>query len=342
MGDATTYSKILYYGSYANYKAIQNKDSNVLYYCDNGKLYKGTVDYTDAFVYTTSDDIPAAAQAVPGKIYYESDTKKFKVLNGTKTAYIEIGNPIDIVGDSTTHTLSSASSDEHVPSSKNVWLYGQAIKAEVIGGTDVVSNVTASDNSGAIIVTYGDDSTSEVVIPNAITGIKDSTTTDAQLIISHAGAADTNVTITGVVTTPTWDSTNLKLTLPVSGGNNVEVNIPKDIFLKEGSYDATNKQIVLVLNDTSETEIRFSVEDLIPIYDIADTTTVDMSIDWDATNGKHVISGEVNVSATAGQGLTVENDGLYVDISGFATTSDFETLEASHNNLAGAFTWGTF
>ena len=67
-----------------------------------------------------------------------------------------------------------------------------------------------------------------------------------------------------------------------------------------------------------------------------------MSIDWDATNGKHVLSAAANVSATANNGLTVENDGLYVDISGFATTSDLATLEASHNNLAGAFTWGTF
>ena len=345
MGDSTTYSRILKSGTYADYKAIEVKDQNVLYFCtDKGKLFKGTIDFTDNFIWTNSTAIPTPANAVPGKIYYEADTKLWKTLNETGTAFIQIGNPIDAVGDNTATTITINSSDATEPSSKNVWLYGQKIKSEVIGGGDVVKTVAADQTTpAAIIVTKGDDSTSQVVIPDVVIGIADDTTNDAQIIFTKSDDSTTAVSISGVVTTPTWDSTNLKLTLPVSGGTAVEVNIPKDIFLQSGSYDVTNRQIVLVLNDASSTEIRFNVGDMVDIYVAKDTTSIDTTIAWNATSGKYEISGDINLSATADNGAQIAADGLYVPTAGFATTTDLATLEGSHNNLAeAALTWGTF
>lgn len=338
---STTYTKILYAGTYANYKVITTKQPDALYFCtDNGKLFRGEVDFTDSFVALAASALPQTG--VPGKIYYETDTKKFKTW--ISTGYVEIGNPIDIVGDSTTHTLSNASSDEHVPSSKNVWLYGQAIKAEVIGGSDVVSNVTADATDAAkIVVTYGDDSTNSVTIPGVITGIIADATDSASFIVTDSADATSKVTLNGVVTTPTWNETQLKLTLPVVGGDAIEVNIPKDIFLESGSYDATNKQIVLVLNDSSSTEIRFSVNDLIPVYVAKDTTTVDMDVAFNSTTGQYDIAADVNISATTGNIITIVDDGLYVDGRPYATTTQLGDLEGSHNNLAAAaLQWGTF
>ena len=312
---STTYTKILYAGTYAQYKALVTAgtvDETHLYFCtDNGKLYRGSVDFTDSFVPGLASATPAAADAVPGKIYYETDTKKFKTL--INNALVEIGNPIDAMGDSTTSTITVSSSDEHVPSSKNVWTYGQEILAQATGGSAVVKDVANDATTDAgIIVTKGDDSTASVVV-------------------------------SGVVTTPTWDSTNLRLTLPVAGGQSVEVNIPKDIFLESGSYDVTNKQIVLVLNDPESTEIRFDVEDLIPIYVAKDTTTVDTTVAFNATTGQYEISGDFNVSDSTGNVLVVEADGLFVDGSQYATTTQLNDLEGSHNNLAAAaLEWGTF
>ena len=134
---STTYTKILYAGTYAQYKALVTAgtvDETHLYFCtDNGKLYRGSVDFTDSFVPGLASATPAAADAVPGKIYYETDTKKFKTL--INNALVEIGNPIDAMGDSTTSTITVSSSDEHVPSSKNVWTYGQEILAQATGGS---------------------------------------------------------------------------------------------------------------------------------------------------------------------------------------------------------------
>jgi len=347
MADATTYAKILFTGNYDNYIALETKDPDVLYFCqDQGKLFKGAKDYTDAFVQVTSATLPAAG--IPGKIYYETDTKIFKTYLGN--AYVEIQQPIDQVGDSTTHTLSASSSDNSVPSSKNVWLYGQAIISEVIGGTDVIKDVTAGTDPASVTVKYGDNSTSKVTVPGVVTGITDDTTTDGQFIVTGSDGSTSAVAVSGVVTTPTWDETSLKLTLPVVGGEAIEVNIPKDIFLESGSYDITNKQIVLVLNDSSSTEIRFSVTDMVPIYDVTDTSTVDSHITWDGTNGKYVISADAKISAEQGNGIEEKADGLYLDVRPYATTTDLGTLEAavatleeSHNNLAAAaLQWGTF
>ena len=312
---STTYTKILYSGTYAQYLDLVESSAineNYLYFCtDNGKLFKGSVDFTNSFVSGLASSTPSAANAVPGKIYYETDTKKFKTL--ISNALVEIGNPIDAVGSATTSTLSISSSDEQVPSSKNVWLYGQQIKSEAIGGSDVVKAIANdSTTDGGIIVTKGDDSTSSVVV-------------------------------SGVVTTPTWNSTSLTLTLPVAGGSDVVVNIPKDIFLDDGYYDTTNKKIVLILNDSEHSQIEFSVEDLIPIYVAKDTTTADITVALNNTTGQYEISADVNISDSTGNVITVEADGLFVDGSVYASASDVEDLVGTVNNLAAAsLQWGSF
>ena len=342
MGDATTYNKILYYGYYQDYLDLTTKSDSVLYFCtDNGKLFKGSVDFSNSFVADVAANTPSASDAVPGLIYYETDTYKFKTKIGN--ALVEIGNPLDAVGDGTTHTFSVSSSDETVPSSKNVWLYGQDILSQATGGSAVVKNVAADQTTdAAIVVTYGDDSTSQVVVPGIIKSIAADQTTAGTLIVTDSAGAESNVTLGGLVHNPVWDETSLKLTLPVVDGTDIEVNIPKDIFLESGSYDATNKKIVLVLNDASSTEIEFSVSDLIPIYDSADTSTVATSITWDATNGKYIISAAAKLSDATSNVLTYDSTGLLVDGSQFADATEVADLIEAHNNLADAFTWGTF
>ncbi len=404
MGDATTYKRILYYGDYSNYLALgPNIDADVLYFCtDVGKLFKGTVDFSNSFRSGTASQTPTAANAVPGIIYYETDTKKFLTKIGN--ALVEIGNPIDAVGDSTTTTITASSSDGHVPSAKNVWLYGQEILSQAIGGSAVVKDVTADQTTAAgIIVTMGDDSTNQVVvggvltnvaadandagkidftlsggsttnvvvpgvltdvnagttaatvvltltdstdavtIPGVVTGVAKDTTNDAQMIVTLSDNSTTAVSLKGVVHSPSWDQTNLKLTLPVTDGTDVEVNIPKDIFLDDGYYDTTNKEIVLVLNDSSSHVVRFAVSDLIPIYEAKDTSTVDTSVTWNTTTGRYEISGDVKISDTTTNALTYDATGLVVDGSRYATTSDLATVEGSLNNLAAAAVqWGTF
>ena len=200
---ANTYKNILKYGSYQNYLDLQSKDADVLYFCtDNGKLFKGSVDFSDRFVVCTAATLPATG--VPGNVYYVSDENKFKTylkVGGT-SSYVEIGNPIDKIGTSTTSTITNTSADDHVPSTKNVYKYGQEILAQAIGGSSTVKNVSAdSTNDGKIVLTYGDDSTTEVTVNGAIISVAASASTSAAIdILAADDATSTAVVVPGVLT----------------------------------------------------------------------------------------------------------------------------------------------
>ncbi len=361
---ANTYTQILRQGTYAQYQALATKDSNLLYFCtDNGKLYKGTVDFTDSFVSVTAAELPAAANAVPGKIYYVSDEARFCTKIGD--ALVSIERTLDVAASDSTSSITASSVDSHVPSSKNVYLYGQEILAQATGGSAVVKNVEAGEVVGGVKVTKGDNSSTTFIVPGlvsaavagsnaaeiAITNTTDASSTtitvpgvvtavaggsnDAEITITNStGSASTTVTVPGVVTTPTWDSTARVLSLPVSGGTAVEVNIGKDIFLERGYYDTTTKELVLVLNDPSETEIRVPVVSLIDVYTGGVTDSASVSV-----SSQNVITANVKLDQATGNAITVvsgENGGLRVDLSAYALN---ENLEA----LAGATTaWGSF
>ena len=370
---ANTYTQILRQGTYAQYLAIPTKDANLLYFCtDNGKLYKGTVDFTDSFVSVTAETLPAVADAVPGKIYYISDESRF--VTKISGAYVPIERTLDVATSDTTSSISASSVDSHVPSTKNVYLYGQEILAQATGGSAVVKDVEAGQVVGGVKVTKGDNShttfvvpglvsaaaagsnaaeiditnttdgsSTTIVVPGVVTGVA-AGSSDAQISITNSTGADsTTVTVPGVVTTPSWDATARVLSLPVSGGTAVEVNIGKDIFLNSGYYDTTTQEIVLVLNDQAETEIRVPVGALIDIYTGGDTSTASVSV-----SSQNVITAAVKLDQHSGNSISIAPDtgsvaggdlvtgGLRVDLSAYALD---ENLAA----LANATTaWGSF
>lgn len=361
---ANTYTQILRQGTYAQYLALETKDANLLYFCtDNGKLYKGTVDFTDSFVTVTAANLPAAANAVPGKIYFVSDEHRFcTVINGE---YVSIERTLDAKGNSAVSTITAQSSDANVPSSLNVYTYGQEILAQATGGAAVVKNVEAGEVVGGVKVTKGDNSnttfvvpglvsaaaagsnaaeiditnttsgsSTTITVPGVVTGVA-AGSSDAQISITNSTAGDsTTVTVPGVVTTPSWDATARVLSLPVSGGTAVEVNIGKDLFVERGYYDTTTQELVLILNDPNETEIRVPVASLIDTYTGGVTDSASVSV-----SSQNVITANVKLDQATGNAITVvsgENGGLRVDLSAYALD---ENLQA----LAGATTaWGSF
>jgi len=373
---ANTYTQILRQGTYAQYLAIPTKDANLLYFCtDNGKLYKGTVDFTDSFVSVTAENLPTAANAVPGKIYYVSDESRFVTKIGN--ALVPIERTLDVATSDTTSSISASSVDSHVPSSKNVYLYGQEILAQATGGSAVVKEVEAGQVVGGVQVTKGDNSTSTFIVPglvsaaaagsNAaeidITNTTDGSSTtitvpgvvtgvaagssDAQIAITNSTGADsTTVTVPGVVTTPTWDATSRVLTLPVSNGEAVEVNIGKDIFLDPAGnshYDTTTQEIVLVLNDDQHTEIRVPVGALIDVYTGGETSTASAAV-----STSNVITVDVKLDQHSGNAISIAPDtgsaaggdlvtgGLRVDLSAYALDENLQALAAATT------AWGSF
>lgn len=184
-----TYPKILKAGSYANYVNLQSKDPDVLYFCtDNGKLFKGEVDFTNALVSVTSSTLPQTG--VPGKIYYETDTTSWKTYIGS--AYVEIGTPKDASNTSSVTpatTISASSDDAHVPTSKNVYLYGQDILAQAVGGSDVVKSVESGTDAGEIKVTKGDNTSADVTVTGVLTGFAQKNNTPGTVTVTASTTA---------------------------------------------------------------------------------------------------------------------------------------------------------
>lgn len=233
------------------------------------------------------------ATGVAGKIYFEQSTGQVKAY--VDGAWTVISYPI-------VTEIDVNADDAHIPTASAVKDYVD----DIVGGDGVVANVENGTAAGKLKITMGNGSTSEFGI-------------------------------SGATLNPTWNEITRQLTLPVMGANgtvtNVVANIGKDIFLESGRYDSAAKEIVLVLNDDNETEIRIPASALYNDYTGGETATIDVDIDGTT----HEITATAKISSTAGNALTSDANGLYISLEAYATTAAvdarFTTVE---NTLNGA------
>lgn len=146
-------------------------------------------------------------------------------------------------------------------------------------------------------------------IEEAISNIQGGTvnlTFDADAGTVSAGG-DEDATLTGVAHTPTYDSTNLVLTIPVYGGDDLIVNIPKDKFVTGGYYDESTEEIVLTIEGQDE-PIRIPAAALVKQLE-ADNTGKDVVLT--IADGK--ISGNILIDPAADNLATTSEAGLLVD-----------------------------
>ena len=342
-----SYPNILKYGTKAAYLALQNKSADVLYFCtDSKEIFKGTINMTDNVVYLGNEDTkPAAADAIAGKLYFNgvAGANTWEVSDGS--VWRVLSYPIVTTIDSNPNN----NDDVHVPSAKAV----ATLVSQAIAGEGVVASVVASQTTeGAIDVTDGAGTTTEVIVP-------------------------------GVVTTPSYDATTRTFTFPISNDseNPVVVELGTDIFIDPDANNRyENGNIYLYLNDgsatTDPTELVIPVTSLVTDYFGDDTASI--SVDVDNTTHKVTASAKLRadnadtgfknalkVSSAAGddglyvqirkdddtQGSEFTNalklstaagaEGLYVDLSAIET--DIANLDSNVQALAAATTvWGTF
>ena len=274
---------------------------NLLESKDSNKLYfcTDTGKIYKGEVDFTNHIIAAATKPetpVAGKIYILADT-------GTVEAYVS--GAWKVLSYPVATTVDMDSDDVHVATAAAVYDAIQAAIGEVTGGSTVVKSVAAGEAAAQVKVTKGDGSTESVTVP-------------------------------GVVTKPTWDAAQRKLTIPVTGDTAVEVNIGKDIFLDpagDSKYNEDTKEIELYLNDGNKI--------VIPAADLVDVYT-----------GQASNSATVNVSGTTisvnvkldpeGNAIVAGENGLKVDLSAYCTTQAMNTavsgvqtaLDAAEEDIA--------
>ena len=225
---------------------------------------------------------------VVGKVYILADTN-------TVEAYVN--GSWSVLSYPVATAISSASDDVHVASAKAVYDAIQAAIADVTGGDIMVKDVVAGTDA-------------------------------ATLVVQKAGGSETTITVPGVVTTPTWDATARKLTLPVAGGTAVEINIGKDIFLDteaDNKYNAETGNIELHLNDGTTIEVPASA--LVDTHTGAATKGATVSV-----SDANVITVDLIVDPDTKNALVLGENGLMVDLSAYAKTTE---VEAHVSNLQG-------
>lgn len=225
---------------------------------------------------------------------------KVYVIEDTNTVEAYINGTWTVLAYPTVTEINASSDDMHVVTAKAVY---DAISS-LAGSSDIVKSVAAGTDDAQLTITKGDDTTETVTVP-------------------------------GVVTTPSYDASTRKITLPVSGGTTVEINLGKDIFLDstaDNGYNKTTKCIELYLNDGSgesePTKIEVPAEDLVDIYTggTANGTSVTVGSD-------NVITVNLTIDPAEGNALVLTDAGLKVDLSGLTTR--VTTLETSVATLTG-------
>lgn len=132
---------------------------------------------------------------------------------------------------------------------------------------------------------------------------------------------DRSATLDNVAHSPTYDATNLKLTIPVYGGSDVVVNIPKDKFVTAGKYydvypegatGETAQHQVIVLTIENQTEpVIIPASSLVNILTAESTNTITMQISDDDK-----ISASVKIDPSSDNAITSSASGIKVDLSG--------------------------
>lgn len=130
-----------------------------------------------------------------------------------------------------------------------------------------------------------------------------------------------SATLDNVAHSPTYDATNLKLTIPVYGGSDVVVNIPKDKFVTAGKYydvypegatGETAQHQVIVLTIENQTEpVIIPASSLVNILTAESTNTITMQISDDDK-----ISASVKIDPSSDNAITSSASGIKVDLSG--------------------------
>ena len=225
---------------------------------------------------------------VAGKIYVIADTDTVEVY--VNNAWKVLSYPVDTI-------IDMNSDDVHVASAKAVYDAIQAAVEGIASAANTVKSVEAGEADASVKITKGDGTTTEVVVP-------------------------------GVAKAPIWDSASRKLTIPVSNGDDVVVNIGKDIFLDstaQNGYNEETQTIDLYLNDGTEgsepTKISIPTASLVDIYTGGTTQTATASV-----SDANVVTVNVKVDPAAENGLSVTANGLMVNLSAYAKTSEVEGL----------------
>lgn len=263
-------------GTQALYNAIVTKDPDSLYFIsDTQRIYKGDVDVTQSVIPVLN--FPATG--VAGKLYIHKSTLETRIFEDGAWLTVDPGFV------KTLEDLENAANGGKVATIDAFKAYvDKAMDARVAALFDDAGFDDVNGNLG-FHRTGGD-------------------TSDLRLI-----------QLTGVAHGPSYDATNLRITIPQYGKDDLVIDLPKDNFLTDAYFDkdydfkdgTTGPAIVLVVKaEGQETkELAIPASAMANDYTAGKTDTIQVTIDAD-----HKIKARVIIDANTADGTLMIWDGV--------------------------------
>lgn len=150
-----------------------------------------------------------------------------------------------------------------------------------------------------------------------------------KLIVSKGTDNDTTVTLTGLVSDPTYNEESKVLSLPVVGGTALTINLGAlAAGFSSGYYDAETKKIILVLENGTNIEIDAAA--LIDVYNGTPTSSKDV-VRISVDNTTNIITASLIIDENT---FKVTEDGkLTVDLSNTSEGSIGEKISTLENSV---------
>lgn len=208
---------------------------------------------------------------------------------------------------------------------------GTAWKQVLYPVDQTVDANTANPVSSAAVKTYVDGKVGEGTSKLVKTVAWDET--DKQLDITLVDDTVSNVSLTKLAASLTYDGGTGKITLLDSAGTNIsEVNIPLDNFVKSGTYDDGSKEIVLTMQNASE--VRIPASDLVDVYTGATSQSATVDVQSNAITVNVKVDGSQSLLTVGENGLKVVSDASKMNVIADATDHANEVLLTDANGQA--------
>lgn len=165
------------------------------------------------------------------------------------------------------------------------------------------------------------------------------------LVVTNNGGTPVNpIQLLGVSHDPIYLEEDLKLTIPVYGKDPVVVTLPKDNYVRSIRFESNwpfgtrvcPAIVVTVSDGVTDQDIAGDISGIKGLFQGGETNSIKVLIDSDSGN----VTANVKLSSIADNMLKVDNEGMWVDLSGVVKKKQIETgflLVADGN---GEFTYG--
>lgn len=167
----------------------------------------------------------------------------------------------------------------------------------------------------------------------------------ALVVTNHAGTPVNPIKLMGVAHDPIYTEEDLTLRIPVYGHDDFVMTIPRDYYIRSIRFEPNwvfedhhvGPAIVVVVSDgVTEKEIAGDASGIANIYYGEETATARIIIEQES--GK--VTADVKLSSLVNNPLKIDNEGLWVDLSGVVGKKQIQTGFLLVADGQGEFTYG--